>query len=136
MAKNDEVVTPDVPEVDDVPNVEEAGGDSWYPDLPRVAMDALYGRQIVVLEINLRDSTFEEGKKYALIRLSLIDKAVKGTHDDEAVDIGMGDECTTMTGSGRIVDQLRRVTSFPIKGEVARYTTRNQRIIPELKPIK
>lgn len=119
----------EVPDIEHAPSIEPAeGGEGWHSELPRVKFDAFLGKQITILEVEWRDSSFgqseEEGpkKQYALLRVVCPD-SVPGTEQldegEKALIVDGGTEVTTSTGRVRVCDQIRKAHTLPVKGEVA-----------------
>lgn len=116
MAKNQEGV-PDYEEAGQIQASE--GGEGWHPELPRVKFEGLLGKDLVFLEIEKRQSTYDEAKQYGLIRCVCPGKALSGELDDESVVVDKGAEFTTSTGRVRVVEQIDKAT-LPTKGTVSK----------------
>lgn len=82
-------------------------------DVPKVKFDTLLGHTIGVYGFDILDSQFEEGKTFAVIRF--VDQS-----DNKMV---------TMTGSGVIQDQLKRLAragAIPFQAKVDRHRSANK----------
>ena len=109
-----------VPDYDDAGSIQASeGGEGWHPELPRVDFTGLLGKKLVFLEIEKRQSTYDETKQYGLIRCVCPGKALTGELDDESVVVDKGAEFTSSTGRVRVVEQLDKA-DLPTKGEVTK----------------
>lgn len=139
---SEEPVQAEVPDYDSAPGIMppgEGGGEGWHPDVARVKSEALYGRTIGIEEVDYRDSAYQPGTQYALILFSPLDKAVKGEVLDDDGDptptkVEVGQRATALIGSQRAVDQLRKTETFPVRAQVGRHTTQNNRQVLEFQP--
>ena len=117
MAPKDEPVKAGIPDYDNAPQIEgSGGGEGWHSDLPRVKFEKLIGHAVMFDEVSFRDSEYGEDKQYVVAMVRVNDADVEGEQDGSLVKVKAGESCTTSTGGGKIVDDLKAVKDWPARG--------------------